>query len=146
MFGPVARITSTPVIRHANAEVLVDDRYCEFVSREERPLRERWFRWGSADEELVFEGEADALYHIALEALERVGRVSEHDGSRFIVGRTRFGLQRVSVKIFLLSGNDGRHRLRIEAFADDIWGGGARMGIKKLVREIRERADGAHMQ
>src|SRR2546423_6453400 len=74
---------------------------------------------------------ADAFERAAT-AMARAGKVLETDaGAGFIRGSTRYGLQKVRLKVTIQrSGNDSI--LNIEALADDVWGKGARSGIKRF--------------
>jgi hypothetical protein len=67
------------------------------------------------------------------EALDRIGKVKESDDPEWLIGSTRYGLQRVSIKVHIRKAGEGSE-LDLEAFADDIWGVGARKGLKKLLK------------
>lgn len=74
---------------------------------------------------------ADAFVRAAT-AMAHAGKILEADaGAGFLRGTTRYGLQKVRIKVTVQpSGDDSI--LNIEALADDVWGKGARSGIKRF--------------
>ena len=75
---------------------------------------------------------AEAAFERAVAALERAGKVIETDPDHgFVRATTRYGLQKVRLKI-RVSERGGDSLLVIEALADDVWGKGARSGIKRF--------------
>lgn len=61
-----------------------------------------------------------------VESLPTVGRV---------VVKARFGLQSVKVRV-AVTGGEGVSTVTFDGFGDDIWGGGARKVIDRLIREL----------
>lgn len=73
-----------------------------------------------------------ATFSALASALQEIGKIKETDEAEgFIRGTTRYGLQRVRLKIHVSSGETGS-KVSVEALADDVWGRGARKGIAKL--------------
>ena len=95
--------------------------------------------WGFASDTVRVAGTPEQAFDRVHRAMTMIGTVIDEDRHTFVSGRTRYGLQRVSIKVFISSMNgDDQVVLRIEAFADDLWGRGARMGIRKLRRALGE--------
>lgn len=70
-------------------------------------------------------------------AFAEAGKFLESSGvTRTVTGRVRFGLQRVKLRVSVHDRGDGTCTLEVQAFADDIWGGGARKGTDKLVAAL----------
>jgi hypothetical protein len=90
---------------------------------------------GKAERDIALKMDQSQAYEAFATALRRVGRVTESDEPAFLRGRTRVGLQRVDFNIWINAAEDGS-TARVEAFADDIWGGGARLGIRKLMKAL----------
>jgi len=67
----------------------------------------------------------------AFEAIGRVVEVSTATGT--VVGRCRYGLQSVQLRVSVIDHGDGRSLIEIRAAADDVWGAGAEKGTDKLV-------------
>src|SRR2546427_11595402 len=81
---------------------------------------------------------ADGAFGTMKSDLESIGRVTEEDeSSMFLRGRTRLRIQRVDIRITIGAAEKGSVG-HIESFADDVWGGGARWGIKRLIRAVEE--------
>jgi hypothetical protein len=77
----------------------------------------------------------------ALADLERafgtIGRVVEVSiATGTIIGRCRYGLQSVKLRVSVIDQGDGRSLIEIGAAADDVWGAGARKGTDKLVAAL----------
>ncbi len=70
--------------------------------------------------------------------MAKAGKVIETDaGAYFIRGTTRYGLQKVRLKVNVeQSGEDSL--LNVEALGDDVWGKGARSGIKRFREALEE--------
>lgn len=93
---------------------------------------------GKATRELSFEGDKEHIFEEIRSALATIGRVTEVDQPTFVRGRTRVGLQRVDVRVSIQE-RGALSVAQIEAFADDVWGAGAKMGIKKLLKALHEQ-------
>jgi hypothetical protein len=91
--------------------------------------------WGFAKETVFLDSDPESAYNRALNALWAIGRVFEEKPTSMIRGRTKFGLQRVSLNVFI-SPEGRRQRVEIEGFADDVWGWGARHGIRRLKKAL----------
>ena len=87
---------------------------------------------GSAEEEVIVHVAPSIALSQAKGALSAIGRVLEADDAAFFVrGSTRYGLQKVRIKCQILPRGESS-RIVIKALADDVWGKGARVGIKKM--------------
>lgn len=70
-------------------------------------------------------------------ALGSIGKVLEVSPAlKTIVGRCRYGLQAVKLRISVVDTGRGSSMIKIVAFGDDIWGGGARKGTDKLMKAL----------
>lgn len=79
---------------------------------------------------------AEEAFDSAVAALRRAGKVIETDADEgFIRGSTRYGLQRVRLQVHVRQNGDDSV-LQVEALADDVWGKGARSGIKRFREEL----------
>lgn len=91
---------------------------------------------GSAEEEVLLAGYPAQVFMQVKSALEQIGKVMEADqGDLFVRATTRYGLQKVRIKCRILP-RGGASALKVEALADDVWGKGAREGIKKFKRAL----------
>jgi hypothetical protein len=72
------------------------------------------------------------------QAFAKVGSMVElNESTSTVVGRTRYGLQSVKLRVSVMDGPaEGTSVVTINGFGDDIWGGGARKGADKLVRAL----------
>jgi hypothetical protein len=94
---------------------------------------------GTSSETIRITGTAaGGAFDRATAAMAKVGKVIEVDPQdRFLRGSTRYGLQKVRLKITIEQ--DGADSLvTIDALADDVWGKGARSGIEKLRNALEE--------
>ncbi len=70
----------------------------------------------------------------ALNRRDREGH--EADSSKMLIrGTTRFGLQKVRLKVHILPDGNGS-ALTIKALADDVWGKGARKGLERFLNTL----------
>ena len=75
----------------------------------------------------------DEVFDQMRQALDRIGRIKEEREPEFLRGSTRYGLQRVSLKVTIVPRADGSS-IEVESFGDDVWGRAARKGIEKLLK------------
>jgi hypothetical protein len=81
-----------------------------------------------------------ALYDVA-QAFAAIGKsVEVRKLTKTVTGRVRYGLQSVKLRVSVVDHGDGRSLVQIQAFGDDIWGGGARKGADKLIRALEPQA------
>jgi hypothetical protein len=80
------------------------------------------------------------MFELARSCLSEIGKVTEEEAPGFVRGSTRIVLQKVHLKINIVS-DGARSVAKIDGLADDIWGGGARMGIRKLIRSLEARME-----
>jgi hypothetical protein len=74
-------------------------------------------------------------------AFERAGKLLDVSTvTRTVTGRVKYGLQRVKLRVAVHDGDATSCTLEIQAFADDIWGGGARKGTDRLIAALDEVA------
>lgn len=74
-------------------------------------------------------------------ALGSVGRLLESSRTlNTAVGKTRYGLQSVKLRISVVDTGRGTSLIKIGAFGDDVWGGGARKGTDKLLKALEATA------
>lgn len=93
---------------------------------------------GTRSRELTYDKEPEATFNDLRRALETVGKVQEADPESFFLrGSTRFGLQKVRLKISIARSDQGS-TVSINALADDVWGMGAKKGIERLIRALNE--------
>ena len=72
-------------------------------------------------------------------ALARVGRVVEDDPPHRLRGRIpRWKIQVIRVRISLQEQASSSTQVLIEALADDLWGAGARYGVRVVLREMED--------
>jgi len=93
-------------------------------------------KWGVANETMILRSDQASAFGRLHRALGRIGEVYEVRSGSLLRGRTRVGLQRVSLNVSVTSEDGDAQTVLIEAFADDIWGGGARLGIRKFKRAV----------
>lgn len=94
---------------------------------------------GESAREVHVDADRDAAYAAVAAAAETIGKVIDASPDLgALVVRTRFGLQRVKLRVAVIPADPGS-RITISAFADDIWGGGARRGSDKLLRALQEQ-------
>lgn len=87
---------------------------------------------GSAEEVVVVHAPPPIALNQVKAALGVIGKVVEaDDADLFVRGSTRYGLQKVRIKCQILPSGESS-RVVIKALADDVWGKGAREGIKKM--------------
>ena len=99
---------------------------------------------GTNEETLTFAQPADEAVSDIRDAFERIGTVVAFDaGSCFLRGCTRYGLQRVWFEILELKQETGSMG-RVRSAADDVWGTGARRGLKKLLNALTEQGTSFH--
>ena len=91
---------------------------------------------GAKDTELDYGKRPELAFEDLRQALSAIGKVEEADPeAMFLRGRTRFGLQRVRIKLRVASSVHGS-TISIHALADDLWGMGAKKGIDKLITAL----------
>ncbi|MPZ70700.1 MAG: hypothetical protein GEU71_14405 [Actinobacteria bacterium] len=91
---------------------------------------------GSAEKHLEISQPPDSVFIQARRALEGIGKIKEMDeDALFLRGSTRYGLQKVRLKVFIKADGEGS-RLTIKALADDVWGKGARKGCERLLEAL----------
>jgi hypothetical protein len=91
---------------------------------------------GTAEQEVPYGKEPLAAFADVERAMASIGKVKESDrGSMLVRGTTRFGLQKVRLKVKVQE-KDGASVLKVKALADDIWGMGARKGTSKLLEAL----------
>lgn len=72
----------------------------------------------------------------ALEAMQAIGRVTESgQTTKTVVGTTRYGLQRVKLRVSVLP-RDGGSVIQIGGAGDDVWGAAARRATDKLIQAL----------
>jgi hypothetical protein len=94
---------------------------------------------GTSSEAVQISGmHADAAFAKATGAMAKAGKVIESDADAgFIRGTTRYGLQKVRLKINVeQSGEDSI--LNVEALGDDVWGKGGRSAIQQFRKAVEE--------
>ncbi len=57
-----------------------------------------------------------------------------------MVGRCRYGLQSVKLRVSVVDTGRGSSLVKVQAFGDDIWGGGARKGTDKILKALESLA------
>ena len=93
-------------------------------------------RLGTAEETIEWAGSPAQCFERAVAAMADAGSVVEEDESElFIRGTTRYGLQKVRIKI-KIDECDAGAVLCLSAFADDVWGRGARVGIRRFLESL----------
>lgn len=71
------------------------------------------------------------------QAFAQIGKVVEvSELTSTVTGRCRYGLQSIKLRAAVLDGADGKSLVQIQAFGDDVWGGGARKGTDKLIAAL----------
>jgi hypothetical protein len=88
---------------------------------------------GAASDTFELKGlSATEAFDRSTAAMAKIGKVKEVDASEFFIrGTTRYGLQKIRLKIRIVQDVEGP-RFEVEAFADDVWSKGARKGIKRF--------------
>ena len=70
-------------------------------------------------------------------AFERIGKVEEASPStRYLIGKARYGLNPVRLRVSVLSGPDGSSVLEVQGRGQDIWGVASRKIIDRLLALI----------
>lgn len=95
---------------------------------------------GTAKAERRVRRGAQETFASAKQALKTIGTVTEVDESElFMRGVTKFGLQRVRLKVFVAPVDGGTAaKVTVKALADDIWGKGARKGCESFLEALEE--------
>lgn len=93
---------------------------------------------GSKDRELDYGKSPEAAFNDLHRALRSIGKIEEADPEAlFLRGTTRFGLQKVRLKMSVAPSDHGS-TISIHALADDVWGKGAKKGIDKLIEALNQ--------
>jgi ABC-type hemin transport system substrate-binding protein len=91
---------------------------------------------GESSRNLFVEENIKKVFSVLEKAINNVGSVIEINKKTFsLIAKTRYGLQSVKVRISLVPENDGVI-INFNGAGDDIWGGGARKGIDKIITEF----------
>lgn len=92
---------------------------------------------GESTRAVHYQRPADVAYEDVKRAFTEIGKVLEASPlTRTVMGRTRFGLQSIRLRVAVHAVDDQSSRVDIQSFGDDLWGGGARRGADKLVRAL----------
>ncbi len=92
---------------------------------------------GESSRSIHYQRPADVAFEDVKRAFSSIGSVLEASPlTRTVMGRTRYGLQAVRLRVSVHAVDDGTSRIDIQGFGDDIWGGGARKGADKLIRAL----------
>ena len=77
----------------------------------------------------------DEAWERLQEAFAEIGKVTEaSDNARFLVGKVRYGLNPVRLRISVLSGGaEGTSILDIQGRGQDVWGVASRKAIDRLL-------------
>lgn len=82
--------------------------------------------------------DADAAFSSARAALEEIGKVEElNPTTRTLVGKARYGLNPVRLRISVLSGPAGGSILEIGGKGQDVWGAASRKATDKFLAALR---------
>ena len=86
---------------------------------------------------MQYDENIDDTFSDVQRAFNKIGRVVETSPSiKSITGKTRYGLQSVKLRVSIVSNGADNSIVDVQAFGDDIWGGGARKGTEKLLRAL----------
>lgn len=98
---------------------------------------------GESVREVHYQRGADQALRDVEAAFATIGKVLDSSPlTRTVTGRSRFGLQRIKLRVSIHDRGDGTSTLQIHSFGDDIWGGGARKGTHKLLRALDDVVGG----
>lgn len=101
---------------------------------------------GESNREFQYPKPAEAALDDVMRAFTVIGKVVDVSNlTKTITGKVRYGLQSVKLRVSVVDQGEGQSVVRVQAFGDDIWGGGARKGTDKLVRALEsgDRPPGA---
>lgn len=96
---------------------------------------------GEASKDIPWAPGPEPAFEAVKAALDEIGHITYEVPPSQVDGRTRAGLQRVEISVTITETPEGS-MLHCEAFADDVWGGGARIGLRKLTRALERQAAG----
>jgi hypothetical protein len=97
-----------------------------------RSAREAVMTIGRGRAELTVRIPPELVYPLVADGMREIGKVTDEDPPKSLQGTTRFGLQRVRLRVGIAAHGSGAS-VTIEGLADDVWGVGARRGIKRLL-------------
>ena len=95
---------------------------------------------GESANSVIVYGDIDTAFRIAESAASEIGKIKESQPALGrIVVKSRFGLQAVKVRIQVNPG-EGLSTIQLHGFSDDVWGGGARKVMDRLIQQINQLA------
>lgn len=94
---------------------------------------------GSSETEVFLRVPIEEAFALAARAGAQCGKViEEHPVTSSLVVRTRYGLQRIKLRVTLHPKDNGT-TVQIRGAGDDIWGAGARKGSDKFIKALNEQ-------
>lgn len=92
---------------------------------------------GESQREVEYPSPVDQTMADLQQAIASVGKVLEVSPTlNTVVGKCRYGLQSVKLRVAVIDTGRGTSLVKVVAFADDIWGGGARKGTDKVLKAM----------
>ena len=91
---------------------------------------------GESSRSMFVEDKLDNIFDLLKNSINNVGELIEaNKKTKTLVAKTKYGFQRVRIRISLIPENEGV-KINFNGFGDDIWGGGARKGIDRIISEF----------
>lgn len=96
---------------------------------------------GESNRSFQYPKPADSALNDVARTFTSIGKVMDVSNlTKTVTGKVRYGLQSVKLRVAVVDHGDGQSLVQVQAFGDDIWGGGARKGTDKLLRALESMA------